>query len=77
MCQHVLECLGAFRRDEPLPAEPKAFTETIGNVQIWIEWQEERQRLEEEDRARWRAERAAAAAKKRQKPHTADTSDGE
>jgi len=63
ICQYVLECLGTFRRDELLPAEPEAFKETLANVQLWIEWQEERDRLEEEDRASWRAKRAAEAAK--------------
>jgi hypothetical protein len=77
ICQYVLECLGAFRREEPLPAEPNDYIDTVAFVQDWIGWQEEQERLEEEDRAKRRAERSGAAAKKRQELNASDTSEGE
>jgi hypothetical protein len=34
-CTHALECIGAFRRGEPLPPTPTAFTETIDAIATW------------------------------------------
>jgi hypothetical protein len=47
----------------------------IGLVDEWIDWQEEKARLEEEDRAQWRAERKAVAdsAAKQDHPDVAGT----
>ena len=53
--RHALECVGAFRRGDPLPAEPKQFTSTVGDVDEWIWQQDEQDRLQREDWAKWRA----------------------
>lgn len=55
VCRHVLDCVGAYRHDDPLPAEPDRFTETVGLVDEWIEWQEQRDRYEKEEWAKQRA----------------------
>lgn len=65
MCQHALECVGAYRRDDPLPAAPDRFTETVGFVDDWI-WQ-----MEEQDRDMkeyMKEERARRRAALREKP---------
>jgi hypothetical protein len=61
VCRHVLECVGAFRRGDPLPPEPQQFTGTIGDVDQWIEWQEEQDRYQREEWAKQRAARKSSS----------------
>jgi hypothetical protein len=34
-CTHTIECIGAFRRGEPLPPRPTAFDQTIKAIEQW------------------------------------------
>ena len=54
VCRHSLECVGAFRRGEPLPAESNKFINTMGAADEWIE-HEEYDRLEREALAKMQA----------------------
>lgn len=36
-CTHALECIGAFRRGEPLPLRPAEFDRTIEAIEKWRE----------------------------------------
>ena len=56
VCRHALECVSAYRRDDPLPTESQGrFTETVSLVDDWIEWQEKMDRYEKAERAKRRA----------------------
>jgi hypothetical protein len=57
VCRHVLECVGAFRRGDPLPSEPKEFTGTIASVDEWIGWQEDQEQYMKEEWAKQRQAR--------------------
>jgi hypothetical protein len=59
--RHALECVGALRRGDPLPSAPKPFTDTVALVDVWIEWQEERDRLEKQEWAEWQAARNSSS----------------
>jgi hypothetical protein len=60
VCQHALQCVGAFRRGDVLPAEPGPFINTVGDVAEWIGWQEEQDRYQREEWAKRRAIHKAA-----------------
>jgi len=62
VCRHALECVGAFRRGDLLPAKPKKFTGTIGSVDEWVGWQEEQIRFEKEEWAKRRKSHNSSAA---------------
>ena len=57
VCRHALECVGAFRRGDPLPSEPKEFAGTIASVDEWIGWQEDQDRYMKEQWAKQRQAR--------------------
>ncbi|MFE4651544.1 hypothetical protein [Streptomyces sp. NPDC056707] len=75
LARHVTACLGAYRRNEPLPAEPKALTDAR---EAW-EWEQEVSEIEAaahaesvaEERARRAAERAAQQAEQNTEPDAA------
>ena len=52
VCRHALDCVGAFRRGDSLPSEPKQFAGTVASVDEWIGWQEEQDRYLKEQWAK-------------------------
>jgi len=64
VCRHALECVNAYRRGAPLPAEPDRFTETVGFVDEWIWEMEQQDRDMKEYMKQERAKRRAAQPQK-------------
>jgi hypothetical protein len=71
VCRHALECVGAYRRGDPLPPEEGQFLDTVNFVDDWIDWQEKRDRYEKEAQAQWFANRKSSS------PHPVERGSGD